>query len=187
MIIARHDVITNVLMRFCKEQGVVARTEVMVVEGTSKRMDLVVYLPNKTVWFDVSVVNETADSYVGKDALGHRAETKRGRWKRHADARGIEFIPLIFSAHGAMDKQVHAFIAFLTGRALVFCPYAPGNARQAWKAERKRQLRYRIAVALAHATHMLVEEACVRSMGGNSLPNIGRVLSRYGSGRAVYN
>ena len=170
--------LVNLLLRFCLEVGLVARTEVQVVSGTQKRMDLVVYLPNRVMWFDVSVINACAESYTGKDAMAMRAASKNDKYGSHATACGAYFVPLIFEARGAMDENIANFVTFVVTQALVLCPYSPGTQRAAWKAEQKRQRLYRLAVALAHVTHLMVEEACARSAGAQPA-SYGGVMKRY--------
>ena len=60
----RHDVIVNVLVDMLRAVGVTASSEVMILEGSQKRMDIVVTLPSGRVWLDVSVVNPLIDSYI---------------------------------------------------------------------------------------------------------------------------
>ena len=48
--------IVNLLASVCSRAGFTA-TEVMVIEGKQKRMDIVITLPTRRVWIDVSVIN----------------------------------------------------------------------------------------------------------------------------------
>ena len=52
----RHDFLRDVLKKICSQAGVVASTEVMVVERRQRRMDLVLYFSNpvRRGWVDVS-------------------------------------------------------------------------------------------------------------------------------------
>jgi hypothetical protein len=143
----------------------VARPEVMVIEGTSKRMDIVVHLPNSVLWIDVSVVNPACKSYAGKLLAPHqlRALTKEGRWKRFADAKGITFIPAIFEVCGGVGSGVNNLLSTIARSALAHYPYPLQGSRPQWLARYRRQLMLHLQVALAHANHCMIEEAQMRS------------------------
>ena len=76
----------DILSDFCRNAGFVVRKEVLVREGTKKRMDIVIYMAASRKWFDVSLTNPTAPSVVKKaaKAQGHaadlRAKAKRSKW-----------------------------------------------------------------------------------------------------------
>ena len=102
-----------------KAAGFVARSEVMVVEGTSKRMDIVVTLPTEVLWIDVSVINPTAPSYLKRKEPAHeiRAGVKNSRWNKHAQAKGYTFIPAIFETYGAMGEDLDVLIKSIAEKA----------------------------------------------------------------------
>ena len=61
-VVVRHDTIVRLLHDVCKRAGMVARTEWIVDDNSSKRMDLVLFPWQE--WFDVTVVNPLAPTYL---------------------------------------------------------------------------------------------------------------------------
>ena len=90
----------------CRLLGLTATTEVMVVEGKQKRMDIVVTLPTRRVWIAVSIINPLAPSYLRhKDPKTSREKAKTANWGMHAEQRGVEFIPFIVDVYGGIGEQ----------------------------------------------------------------------------------
>ena len=161
--ILRHDTLVSLLRSMLREAGYVARTEVLVVEGTSMRMDIVIYLPTEVIWLDASVVNPAKPTYANKNALQARSKEKTGKWKKIADDRGVTFIPLVFETFGAMGPEVIGLLTRIASKAMLNHPYPLGTTGPAWIAQYKAELRVQLAAALAQANHLMIEEGCMRS------------------------
>ena len=84
--------------------GLTATTEVMVVEGKQKRMDIVITLPTRRVWIDVSIINRH------KDPKSSREKAKTSNWGVHAEQRGVEFIPFIVDVYGGIGEQAKKWL-----------------------------------------------------------------------------
>jgi hypothetical protein len=166
-VIQRHDTIVALIRSMLRYAGYVVRQEVQVIADTSKRMDLVVYLPTEVIWLDVSVVNPAKPSYLGKKATQARAAEKRGKWQKAADASGVIFIPLIFETYGAMGAEVQGLLERIACKAMLNHPYPLGDTAKEWTAKYKAELRVQLAVAIAQANHLLIEEGCMRSRFAN--------------------
>ena len=147
----------------CREAGFVVRTEVMVVDGTRKRMDIVIILPRKCIWIDVSVINPCLPAYAKKNALQIRAGEKIAKWNPHASTRGYEFVPAIFDVFGAVGSQLTIFLTKIAEKARATLPYPIDKSAVAWAGAYRRELVCRLAVALAHGNHLMVEEAIMRA------------------------
>jgi hypothetical protein len=164
--IIRHDVIVALLCTLYKAAGMVARTEVRVVNGTQKRMDVVVYTARRILWIDVSIVNPLCPSYVGdKDPLEARAKTKKAKWVGHAEEAGVVFMPFILNVFGGLGPSAHNVLHMIASQALINHPYSPAIAPGKWMGNHKAESTQRIAAALAFITHKTVEEAYVVAQG----------------------
>ena len=89
----------------------------MTVDGTQRRMDLVVYTATRTFWFDVSVVNPMCETYAGMNAIEVRRSQKEGKWKKHADKQGVVFRALVFDAFGGTGPDVEKTLATIAAKA----------------------------------------------------------------------
>jgi hypothetical protein len=165
--ILRHDTLVALLKSMMQQAGYVARTEVLVIDGTSNRMDLVIYLPTQVIWMDLSVANPAKESYAGKNALKARSKEKCAKWQRAAEARGASFIPLTFETYGAMGAEVLALLTSIASKAMLNYPYPLGSTGAEWIAKYKAELKVQLAVALAQANHLMIEEGCMRSRHAN--------------------
>ena len=97
--------------------GLTATTEVMVVEGKQKRMDIVITLPTCRVWIDVSIINPLAPSYLRhKDPKTSREKAKTSNWGVHAEQRGVEFIPFIADVYGGIGEQAKKWLGQSSSR-----------------------------------------------------------------------
>jgi hypothetical protein len=161
----RHDVIATCLLSMFLAAGFVARKEVFVVEGTSKRMDVVVYLPNSVIWIDFSVVNPTKKTYRNKNkaACELRADEKESKYGTHAERKGVKLIPAIMDVFGAAGKGLTSVLSMLAIKALENHPYPISSDANVWRGKYRLKLMQHLQVALAHANHLMFEEARMRS------------------------
>ena len=83
----------------------------LVVEGKQKRMDIVITLPTRRVWIDVSVINPLAPSYLRyKDPKTSREKAKTASWGGHAKRTGVELIPFVVDVYGGIGKQAKEWL-----------------------------------------------------------------------------
>ena len=168
--------IVSLLQDMFREVGMVVRHEMMTVDGTQRRMDLVVYTATRTFWFDVSVVNPMCETYAGMNAIEVRRSQKEGKWKKHADKQGVVFRALVFDAFGGTGPDVEKTLATIAAKAHQQAVHPCGSPSR-WRAEYRAQLRCRLVTALAYANHLMVEEAIAASRQGHFAP--GRALKHY--------
>ena len=101
----------ELLRNLLKLAGLVVRKEVMVVRGTSKRMDIVVYQLTTPDWYDVSVINPCCASVVrnaaaeGGTAAVARENQKISKWKEQAAEEGSNFKPFVVETSGRLGKS----------------------------------------------------------------------------------
>jgi len=119
----RHDIIVMLVCNMFKNAGLSARTEIRVVNGTQKRMDVVVFDASKTYWIDVSIVNPLAASYIhSEDAIKGREDVKRQRWSRHAAAVGATFLPFVVNAFGGLGSSAISILQMVASKSLKTVP-----------------------------------------------------------------
>ena len=163
----RHDVTVNLLANMCCEAGFTATTEVMVVEGKQKRMDLVITLPTGRVWIDVSFVNPLAPSYLSdKDPKATREKAKVAKWGNDARRRGVSFIPFIIDTYGGIGKQAKEWLGEIA-KAAATRNMVEIDSRDitpaTWQGQYRWELVSQIGVAVAHANYCMMEEAALKS------------------------
>jgi len=153
--------------RCSREAGHTATTEVMVIEGEQKRMDIVITLPTGRVWVDVSFVNPLAPSYLrSKDPKTTREKAKIKKWGDHATSNGIEFIPFIVDVYGGIGEQAKNWLGQIA-RAAAIRNMVDINSRgitpATWQGQYRWELVSQIGAAVAHANHCMMEEAALKS------------------------
>ena len=163
----RHDVIVNLLAKMCCEAGFTTTTEVMVVEGKQKRMDLVITLPTGRVWIDVSFVNPLAPSYLSdKDPKATREKAKVTRWGNDARRRGVTFVPFIIDIYGGIGGQAKEWLGEIA-KAAAIRNMVEIDSRDitpaTWQGQYRWELVSQIGAAVAHANYCMVEEAALKS------------------------
>ena len=163
----RHDCIVNVLMKACNRAGIAVTREVMVINGTQKRMDLVLHFPTGRVWVDVSIVNPQAKSYVGYDGKERREREKQGKWGVHATKLKVTFVPFILDTFGAMGVLASKLLARIAGSARHCTPIPLGTNPAVWIGKYRREIVERLTVALAYANHCMIEEAAMKAVSPN--------------------
>ena len=163
----RHDVIVNLLASITRRLGLTAITEVMVVEGKQKRMDIVITLPTRRVWIDVSIINPLAPSYLRhKDPKSSREKAKTSNWGAHAEQRGVEFIPFIVDVYGGIGEQAKKWLgelAKVAARRNMVDIIGRDITPDTWQGQFRWELVSQIGAALAHANYCMVEEAAIKS------------------------
>ena len=106
-VVIRHDTIVRLLHDVCKRAGIGARTEWMVDDNSSKRMDLVLFPWQE--WFDVTGVNPLAPTYLNAAQEVGGAEEKRSaakdlKYKALSQEKGKKFSAAVFEATGRRRK-----------------------------------------------------------------------------------
>ena len=161
----RHDVLVNVLVDMLRTIGVTASAEVMILEGSQKRMDIVITLATGRVWVDVSVVNPLATTYVNdKSPLVTRQKQKKSKYGDIARKRGVRFIPFIVSTFGGLGPLAAEFLKWVAteahGKGLINASSGVEHA----VGQYRWGLTQQIGVAIAHANCCMVQEARARAI-----------------------
>ena len=151
----------------CCEAGFTTTTEVMVVEGKQKRMDLVITLPTGRVWIDVSFVNPLAPSYLSdKDPKATREKAKVAKWGNDARHRGVTFVPFIVDIYGGIGGQAKEWLGEIA-KAAAIRNMVEIDSRDitpaTWQGQYRWELVSQIGAAVAHANYCMVEEAALKS------------------------
>jgi len=144
----------------------IAIDEVMIDSNTSKRMDLVLVLAMKR-WFDISVINPTAPTYVVRAAqeegyaAKHREKAKEGKWKPMAEKKGVKFTAAVFEATGKRGEGVKSLLRLIAEHALLRTDrdVSTEGKAQVFKAMFIREATQHISIMMAHCNAMMVEEA----------------------------
>ena len=160
----RHDVLVNVLVDMLHTIGVTASAEVMILEGSQKRMDIVVTLATGRVWVDVSVVNPLASTYVNdKTPLVTRQKQKKGKYGNIARERGVRFIPFIVSTFGEFLKWVASEALPGLGKGLIHSKNRLGKTQGLFKLTPKNGVKNEISLPWSPGHNFwLIRTAMVR-------------------------
>ena len=111
----RHDLVVDAVYKILRRNGFPAQKEVRVHPGTEKRMDVVTRFGGEVMWFDVSVVDPVAPTYIGGAAkvpgaaAGARAKEKQRRWEAIAREHSAQFCPLVIETSGRLGKSFVQF------------------------------------------------------------------------------
>ena len=153
----------------------------MVIVGSQKRMDIVVYLPNGRWWIDASLTNPfTRTARKGKRGIKTREAHKRSKWERHAADAGLIFLPAVFATTGSVGKGAETILNHITSKACESFPYyLSGPEKRVWMAAYRRELVERVATAIAHANAVIIDEACIRSIKPHAAWRPDRGFFRY--------
>ena len=146
------------------EVGYCATTEMMVVEHSQKRMDIVVTLPTGVVWLDVSVVNPLVKSYL--DDTNHmktREKQKIAKYSTHASGANARFVPFIVDTFGAIGKQAAEFLKLIAQKAWDNRVIAATSSMEHAVGQYRWRLVQRLGAAIAHTNSSMVEEVRVRA------------------------
>ena len=162
----RHDVVVKVLLAMAARAGVVACSEVMVVEGSQKRMDLVLHFPGERVWVDVTFVNPQASSYVGRDGLLQREKDKLSKWVGEARRAGVRMVPFVIDTFGTLGEQAVDFLRKLSEHAWATNPHLTVDVADPlkWVGNYRRSMVVEIGKVVANANHAIIDEACIKAV-----------------------
>ena len=162
----RHDVVVKVLLAMAARAGVVACSEVMVVEGSQKRMDLVLHFPGERVWVDVTFVNPQASSYVGRDGLLQREKDKLSKWVGEARRAGVRMVPFVIDTFGTLGEQAVDFLRKLSEHAWATNPHLTVDVADPlkWMGNYRRSMVVEIGKVVANANHAIIDEACIKAV-----------------------
>ena len=169
----RHDVLVDLIRNMCLKAGLVARTEWHCVAGSQKRMDVVIFMAQKTIWIDASIVNPLAPTYLTvKDPISYREKHKENKWQKLATERGHMFIPFVVNAFGGLGDSARSVLQLVAEEAYKRNPYqVPIDYRQ-FVEKHKSRAKQRVAHVLAHTLHLicpsrrLIREQSVRGQEG---------------------
>jgi hypothetical protein len=186
-------VVVAVLNKFSSWQaGLVSRKEVLVVAGSKKRMDICLYGAAEEKWADVSIITPTGPSYVKQaaktrgSAAEAREKQKQAKWGNEATSRNKFFFPVVFESTGLVGPSAARFIRFLCESTVENSNKFLGStsARNRFLDQLGREIVSSVAVALAHANHLIIEEVRIRLANPsyiNTGPLYRGIRSRYGS------
>ena len=166
---ARHDVIVRLLHSMLKDAGLVAQTETFILPDSSKRMDIVIYMPDgRVIWVDVTVANTLAESYVKQKKPAHeiREQAKTTKYGKQAEERNYIFIPAAIETHGEMGAGMLELLKLIGQAALDSHPFALECLPSRWIGDYSYRIKKRIAMTLAFGNHLMIEEALMRSGSG---------------------
>ena len=160
----RHDLQVNVLHDMLCEVGCTTSSEVMVLEDSQKRMDLVVTMFTGRVWVDVSVVNPLKDEYVrDKHHLRTRERQKVAKWGERARGANARFVPFVIDTFGALGEQAKEFLQDIAGKAWERGVIPPSTSVEHATGQYRFKLTQRLGAAMAHTCSNMLEEARVRA------------------------
>jgi hypothetical protein len=162
----RHDIVVEVLRLLMHQAGYVVRKEVFIIDGTQKRMDLVVTTANKDFWIDVRIVNPLAASNIAKaDPLKDGEIEKDNKYGAEARARGFVMIPFVVNAFGGLGKKALEVVQMIAAKALLNTPCPNISNPTRWTALYRHMVVHRVTSALAHAVGVSIDEALIRAQG----------------------
>jgi hypothetical protein len=160
----RHDLQVNVLHDMLCEVGCTTSSEVMILEDSQKRMDLVVTMFTGRLWVDVSVVNPLKDEYVrDKHHLRTRERQKVAKWGEHARRANARFVPFVIDTFGALGEQAKEFLQDIAGKAWERGVIPPSTSVEHAMGQYRFKLTQRLGAAMAHTCSNMIEEARVRA------------------------
>ena len=183
----RHDIVVEVLFQLMRAAGFTVRKEIHIVEGSAKRMDLVVYTANRVFWIDVSILNPLAATYIGMDdPLPTREKHKVGKYGGNAKAAGAVFVPFVMSFYGGLATGAIEVLQMIAQKAHATTPNPSIDDPARWMAAYRTKATHRVVSALAFAVDLSVDEAKIRGQG-KSMPNLYRKIFRRARRIAVVN
>ena len=159
----RHNVIVNILARFCSMMHMAARTEPSSLDHDSnKRPDIQVSLPDITLLGDVTIMHPAAKTYakiaatVGPEAVGDRRESeKKKKYDAMAEAVDMEFLPIVLYTYGGFHRSALRFITKLAD--------ALDPAACLWsRSEFREMLKQQIAIAVQRGTADIMIQDSIR-------------------------
>jgi hypothetical protein len=159
----RHNVIVNILARFCSMMHMAARTEPSSLDHDSnKRPDIQVSLPDITLLGDVTIMHPAAKTYakiaatVGPEAVGDRRESeKKKKYDAMAGAVDMEFLPIVLYTYGGFHRSALRFITKLAD--------ALDPAACLWsRSEFREMLKQQIAIAVQRGTADIMIQDSIR-------------------------
>jgi hypothetical protein len=145
--------------------GITASAEVMILEGSQKRMDIVVTLASGRVWVDVSVVNPLIASYLNdKNPLVTRQKQKQEKYGVHARNLRVRFIPFVVSTFGGLGPLAAEFLKWIAVQAFEKGLIVATSGAEHATGQYRWGLTQRVGVAIAHANSCIVQEARARAV-----------------------
>lgn len=159
----RHNMIVNILARFCSLMQVNARTEPAQLDHDSnKRPDIQVSLPDITLLGDVTITHPATKTWKritskhGVQAVGdHREAEKNKKYSDLAKAADMKFLPIVLYTYGGFHRSALRFINALTD---ALDPTACLLSR----AQFKQTLKQHIAIAVQRGTAEIMIQDDIR-------------------------
>jgi hypothetical protein len=185
----RHDTLVVLLKQAAARAGIVASIEVMVLENSQRRMDLVLHLPAGRVWVDASVVNPQAPSYIKKGAAAARQEREKAKctsWLSSKRGQNIKFMPFVVDTFGGLGDSAMAVLEIIAKQAYYSSPLPVFVDPAAWQGKYRRAIIEKISITVAHANSCMIEEALIKARRpeAKSTGIYSGLLSKMQAGRA---
>ena len=143
----------------CKRADIAARTEWMVDDNSSKRMDLVLFPWQE--WFDVTVVNPLAPTYLNAAQEVGGAEEKRSaekdlKYKALSQEKGKKFSAAVFEATGRRGKGTLRLLSKIAEAALMRTDrdVSTEGKEKVFRGMFIREVTQHLSVAMAHCDHL---------------------------------
>ena len=113
----------------------------------------------------MTVVNSEAPTYINQaqPAVALREKAKQGKYRKHAEARGIKFIAAAIDVHGAIGEGFEELLQIAASAGFNTHPFPIEECESAWTGRFRYLLLKRFANCLAFGNHLLMEEATMRS------------------------
>ena len=161
----RHDVLVNVLVDMLRTVGITASAEVMILEDSQKRMDIVATLASGRVWVDVSVVNPLIGSYINdKNPLVTRQNQKQAKYGDLARTSRVRFIPFVVSTFGGLGPMATELLQWIASEAYERGLVVATSGAEHAIGQYRWGLIQQVGVATAHANSCMVQEARIRAV-----------------------
>ena len=148
----------------------VSRLEVFILEGSSKRMDIIVWVPCSQKWYDATIVNLLCPTYVvGSSkapgfASSTRAEAKRLKYNGIAKSKNTTFTPLVFEVSGRFDEEVKNLLLSLAHhKSNSYIGFMTGQARARMVSDAYMSMTQQLSCALSHCNTIIINEAILKS------------------------
>ena len=165
MVTIRHDLISSILLKAMVKAGMVARWEWLVGGDSSKRMDILLFSGGKK-WFDISVVNPMAPTYVKAaqekgGAIKMREASKSLKWESDAKKAEAGFTPIIFESTGRRSEHVKQLLSQIAESAMSITEEDVGSdsKKDQFKSKVVQEITQHLSVSMAHSNALIIEEA----------------------------
>ena len=165
MVTIRHDLLSSIILKAMSRAGLVARGEWLVEGDTSKRMDILLFNAGKK-WYDLSVANPQAPSYLNcaqkvGGALGKREKDKEAKWRKTAAKHEAHFTPIVFESTGRRSELTKELLKQIAESAAVITDedVSTESKREHFISKVVHEITQHLSVSMAHSNALIIEEA----------------------------